>query len=304
MFALYLGICALIAGIGGGLLVERFLAKERRALGLPPTSPRWQRRRIVLSGVLLGLLGWALATAEIDFRCLDTPEVRPPEWAWRARTIYHTVLAGFLLAATLIDLDCYVIPDRLTFPGIALGILAAVLVGDMQIAHLWVDWSYAVPQLSGPYIPPWYDQYRRAHALAWTTAGAAAGAGLTLLVRQLSSRVLGKEAMGLGDATLMALIGSFLGWQAVLLTFALAPLTGLLAALLGKLTVNRPYLPYGPCLSAAALLVLFCWGWLWQHTRLMFSDLPGLALLAGLGVAALTVLLLLLRLYRSIPTGR
>lgn len=304
MFALYLGICALIAGIGAGVWVERQLAAERTALGLPPGGGRWSWGRPVLVGLAIGILGVALALAELHFRCVETPEVQPPAWAKSARVIYHTVLAGWLVLATVTDLDCYLIPDWLTLPGITLGVLAAVLVGDLQIAHLWVDWTYAVPQLSGPYIPAWYDQYRRAHALAWSLAGALAGGGLTWFVRILSTRVLGKEALGFGDVTLMTMIGSYLGWQAVVLTFVLAPLTGLLAALVGKLSFNRPYLPYGPCLSAAALGVIFGWRWLWQHTRLVFSDLGGLAVLAGIGLGALLLLLGLLRLYRSIPTRR
>lgn len=304
MFALYLGISALLIGVVAGSLVERWLAAERQALGMPAAISPWTRWRPVLVGMVIGMLGVVLALAELHFRCVDTPEVQPPAWAKSARVIYHTVLAGWLVLATVTDLDCYLVPDWITLPGITVGILAAVLVGDLQIAHLWVDWTYAVPQLSGPYIPAWYDQYRRLHALAWSLAGALAGGGLTWLVRVLSTRVLGKEALGLGDVTLMTMIGSYLGWQAVVLTFALAPLTGLLAALVGKLSFNRPYLPYGPCLSAAALGVIFGWSWLWQHTRLVFSDLGGLAILAAIGLVALLLLLGLLRLYRSIPTRR
>jgi hypothetical protein len=76
------------------------------------------------------------------------------------------------------------------------------------------------------------------------------------------------------------------------------------SALIGKIIANRPYLPYGPCLSAAALLVVFTWRWLWAETRLIFSDLFGLAILGVIGVIAMAALLMLLRLYRSIPTGR
>jgi leader peptidase (prepilin peptidase)/N-methyltransferase len=191
-----------------------------------------------------------------------------------------------------------------TLPGMLAGIIAAVVFQDVQIAHLWVDWAAAIPQLQGPYIPAWYDQHRALHALSWSLTGLVTGAGITWLVRDVSSRILGQEAMGLGDVTLMGLIGSVLGWQAVLLTFALAPLTGVVIALAGKLTANRPYLPYGPCLAAAAVLVLLTWREMWAATRLFFSDVVGVTLVAVAAFAALALLLGLVRLYRSIPTGR
>jgi len=96
---------------------------------------------------------------------------------------------------------------------------------------------------TGPYIPPWYDRYRVLHALAWSGAGLAAGAAITALVRSLSSRILAQEAMGFGDVMLMAMIGSVVGWQAVLLTFAIAPATGLIVAFVGRVGFHRPYLP-------------------------------------------------------------
>ena len=304
MNVLFLGVGALFVGCLAAWGLERLIERERRMLSLPPTEARIRRPRWLFVSVVFAAAAVSLYLAEVVLRCLETPEVQPPEHAWQVRALYHAALAGFLLAATVIDLDCYLIPDAITLPGIACGVLVAAVAQDMQIAHLWVDWSYAEPGLSGPYIPAWYDRHRVLHSLAISSAGIVAGGGLTLLVRGLSSRVLGQEAMGLGDVTLMAMIGSFLGWQAVVLTFAVAPLTGLVAALIGKVTVNRPYLPYGPCLSAAALVVIFNWSWLWAETRLMFSDLVGLALLGGIGIVAMALLLALLRLYRSIPTRR
>ena len=54
----------------------------------------------------------------------------------------------------------------------------------------------------------------------------------------VGSLALRREAMGFGDVTLMAMIGAFLGWQAAVLTFFLAPFFGLAHAL-WKLVVYR-----------------------------------------------------------------
>ncbi|GIS60188.1 MAG: hypothetical protein CM1200mP2_24130 [Planctomycetaceae bacterium] len=85
----------------------------------------------------------------------------------------------------------------------------------------------------------------------------------TWLVRSVSGLVLGREALGLGDVTLMAMIGSFVGWQPVLFIFLLAPFCGLVVGLLARVLTNRPFVPYGPFLAAAASVVLLAWRWIW-----------------------------------------
>ncbi len=51
--------------------------------------------------------------------------------------------------------------------------------------------------------------------------GAFFGAGLVLLVGEVTELVLGQEAMGGGDCALMGMIGAFFGWEAVLPVIAL-----------------------------------------------------------------------------------
>jgi leader peptidase (prepilin peptidase) / N-methyltransferase len=299
---------AIAAGVGwllGWLLlwwIEWRLPIERRMLGWPDVSlpaRRWRQRVVPWASALL--IG-GLVVAEIQAKCLSTPEVQPSAWGEWYRVAFHALLLSLLLAATVIDLDCYLIPDVITCWGMVAGVACAAISGELQIAHLWVDWSVAIPQLQGPHIPDWYDRARTGHALAWSLTGLLVGGVGTYLVRLVSSLVLGVEAMGLGDVTLMAMIGSFLGWQAVLLVFAVAPLTGLLVALVGQIVANRPYLPYGPCLSLATVLVLVGWSSLWEQTRLFFSDLVAVALVVAVAVGLLVGLLALVRLYRAIPT--
>jgi hypothetical protein len=71
-----------------------------------------------------------------------------------------------------------------------------------------------------------------------------------------------------------------------------------------RLGRGRRILPYGPFLSAAAILVLFLWRWLWTPTREIFGHWPTLAGLVALVTLGMAVLLGLLRLYRAIPVER
>lgn len=297
MFALI----GLGTGFGLSCWVESMIRRERHAMQWPPppAALRWPRCMSLM--LITATLFAGFAVAVLEFGVLNSPEVQPSGEGRLWRLAYHLVLISLLIAATAIDFDCYVIPDAITVPGVVLGIAGAAIVGELQICHLWVDWHAAIPHLRGPTIPDWYDAHRTWHALAWSLSGMLTGAAVTWMARLVSSLVLGQEAMGLGDVTLMAMIGSFLGWQAVLLVFLLAPLAGLTVGVFIKLVSGKTYLPYGPWLSLATGFVLFQWGWLWERTRLIFSDWLGLGILAAVGTGGFVLLLGLVRLYRAIP---
>ena len=119
--------------------------------------------------------------------------------------------------------------------------------------------------------------------------------------------------MGFGDVTLMAMIGSFVGWQPVLMIFLIAPVCGIVVTLVTRIFSPKSFLPYGPFLSAATLIVLFTWRWIWMFElrlsatskfslRCFFGDFTGLLIVAGMVIAGIMVLLILLQLYRMIPT--
>ena len=295
-------LCALFLGTGLAISLERLSDRERRSLQIPlvSTKTRWLRGGLITlaTAVIFGLFQWA----SLEQGCLKTPEVQPSGNGRYWQLAYHLTLMGLLILATAIDFDCYMIPDSITLPGTLIGVFGAALIGEAQICHLWVDWATAIPQLRGPYIPAWYDKYRFLHGFAWSTAGLVTGAGLTWLARQISSRVLGQEAMGSGDVTLMAMIGSYLGWQGVTLAFLVAPLTGITFGVLIRMISGKTYLPYGPWLSIAAVIVLFTWSHLWEQTRMIFSDWVSVAMLGAAGGLGFVVLLFLVQLYKSIPT--
>jgi leader peptidase (prepilin peptidase)/N-methyltransferase len=91
------------------------------------------------------------------------------------------------------------------------------------------------------------------------------GGGLVWMVRIIGSHVLAKEAMGFGDVTLMAMIGTFVGWQPSLIIFFLAPVAGLVIALTQWVLTRRKDIAFGPFLCLATLLLIVGWGPIWNR---------------------------------------
>ena len=139
------------------------------------------------------------------------------------------LLAG-LVAITAIDLDHQIIPDVLSLPGIALGILFSLAPGG-------IGWA---PSLLGVLL----------------------GGGVFLLIIAASTLVIGQAGMGVGDVKLGAMLGAFLGWKLALLSILLSVLLGgPLAAILlatGRKGRKDP-IPFGPFLALGGLISLF-WG--------------------------------------------
>jgi leader peptidase (prepilin peptidase)/N-methyltransferase len=249
--------------------------------------------------VATGLLFAGYVIAYLRFHCQEIAEVRPDEIWLYGRIVYQLILISLLVAATATDLRDFVIPDQITLPGVLVGVIGAAVSGQLQMVHLWVDWNQEIPGLAGPYIPEWLDPHRHLHGLAWSLAGGLCGAGLTWLVRICSSRILGREALGFGDVTLMGLIGTFLGWQPTVFVFLVAPLCGLTMILPLRFVWKRTYLPYGPFLAAGTIVVLISWKWLWLSSRLVFGDPRSLSLLAGGAFVAFLALLYAVRIYQG-----
>jgi len=158
-----------------------------------------------------------------------------------------------LLVLALIDLDTWLLPDALTWP---------LLAGGLVLSALGAT---AAPSLG---------------AAAW---GAGVGFGTFAAVAFLGKRLAGREAMGFGDVWLLAGLGAFLGVKALLPLVLLASLqgtaVGIVLALLGRLprgegrpaspaaptetdaeeewTPPRNAVPFGPFLVAGALEWLY-----------------------------------------------
>jgi leader peptidase (prepilin peptidase)/N-methyltransferase len=95
--------------------------------------------------------------------------------------------------------------------------------------------------------------------------------------------------MGFGDVMLMAMIGSFIGWQGSLIVFSLAIVLAVVVALPLALQSRDHELPYGPYLAGGTLALLlagrYLWPWFDVHFLAMGPLLVPMALFLMLSMA-------------------
>ncbi len=135
-----------------------------------------------------------------------------------------------LLTLTLIDIDHMLLPDAITLPGIWAGLL-------VNLGGTFTDLRSAV-------------------------IGAVAGYLVLWLVYHLFKWLTGKDGMGYGDFKLLALLGAWLGWQALPACILLASLVGTvygLGAILRQGQNRQQPFPFGPFLAVAGWINLM-WG--------------------------------------------
>ena len=139
------------------------------------------------------------------------------------------LFAWALVVITFIDLDHRIIPDVISLPGTMLGLAFSFVPG----------------------FPRPVD----------SAVGVAIGAGFLFLVLYAYEKIMGEEGMGLGDVKLLAMIGAFLGWQALPVTILVSSLTGSLVgvgyALVKGESVRKFPVPFGPFLALGAIVHLF-----------------------------------------------
>jgi leader peptidase (prepilin peptidase)/N-methyltransferase len=178
-----------------------------------------------------------------------------------ARILYHQSLSALLIAATFVDADFTIIPDEITIPGMVIGLAGGTLLPMIRLepAAAMTSWQGFLSGLSGLIV----------------------GGGIIWIIRLVGSFLFRREAMGFGDVTLMAMIGSYLGWEPMPPILFFAAFLGLIPSLgrcliyivlkarswfSGKkrdLTLGE--IPFGPWLSLAAILLLLSWRWIWPH---------------------------------------
>jgi len=132
-----------------------------------------------------------------------------------------TLLLTILFGIALTDARFYIIPDQFSLGGLVLGLGLAFLPGGIDALDALI--------------------------------GAIVGFGLLGSVAVVGKWMLKKDAMGLGDIKMMAMVGAFLGWAGVLLTVFLGALLG--AVIFGPISYKtKKLVPFGIFLAAAAAI--------------------------------------------------
>ena len=128
----------------------------------------------------------------------------------------------------------------------------------------------------------------RWEALLSSLFGIGLGGVLVWGFRIVAHWAMGQEALGFGDVTLMAMIGSFFGWQIVWLAFFLAPFFGLVFVVIVWIITRDNATPFGPYLCAATLYCILDWVNLWEWCsgwflppQLLFPIFLGLLIALG-----------------------
>ncbi|MBD3368588.1 MAG: prepilin peptidase [Candidatus Eisenbacteria bacterium] len=147
-----------------------------------------------------------------------------------------TSLAYVLVVLSFIDIDERILPDRITLPGIAVGLVVSPLAGVTTLTQSLI--------------------------------GAVAGGGALFVIGLVGDAVFKKESMGGGDVKLAAMLGAFLGWRAVVVGLFAAFLLGAIVGV-GQMAGRRPgkesegewdhTLPFGPFIALGGFISAL-WG--------------------------------------------
>ena len=150
------------------------------------------------------------------------------KWGFTINALSIFIFIGALIVITFIDFEHKIIPDVISLPGIFYGLLAALVFPRIS----FVD----------------------------SLVGGLLGGGSLLLVAGFYYLLTKQEGMGLGDVKLLAMMGTFLGWQSILFIIMIGSITGAVigvAAMLIKKKDRRYAIPFGPFLSLGAVAYLF-----------------------------------------------
>jgi leader peptidase (prepilin peptidase)/N-methyltransferase len=145
-------------------------------------------------------------------------------FGWSAILVPRLLFACAMVVLFAIDLEHHLLPNVITLPSIAIGLISSTV------------------------LPPGFVD---------ALIGAALGGGVLWLIGEAYYRYSGQEGMGGGDVKMLAMIGAFLGWKLVLVTLVLSSVIGSVVGLfviLLKRGDMKYALPFGTFLAFAALV--------------------------------------------------
>jgi leader peptidase (prepilin peptidase)/N-methyltransferase len=136
------------------------------------------------------------------------------------------LLVCILIVLFGIDLEHQILPNSITLPGIVIGLLLSLIA------------------------PP---------GIKDAAIGALLGAGILYGIAGAYYLWRREEGMGMGDVKMLAMVGAFLGWKAVLVTLVLSSFSGAIIGVILLRVQGRDMkfaLPFGTFLAIGALIAM------------------------------------------------
>jgi leader peptidase (prepilin peptidase)/N-methyltransferase len=166
---------------------------------------------------------------------------------------FDLVFVTAILALVFIDAEHMILPNAITYPGIAFALIARLtlplLLGQPHFDDL--PMLLAGPLAGWPLL---------AASLGGAVIGGLVGGGSLWLMGWLWEKLRGVEAMGLGDVKMMFMVGAYLGWRLTILNIFVGVLSG---SLIGIAVMARRgdrnmqmLLPFGIFLGIGAIASL------------------------------------------------
>ena len=141
----------------------------------------------------------------------------------------YSLLSALLIVLASIDWEHRIVPNRLTLPGIVVGLGLSPFIDTVTFRE--------------------------------SAVGLVLGGGTLLCVGLIGGLLFRKESMGGGDIKLAAMVGTFVGWKLVLASLFLAFALGAIAGLASLVVASRRdrTIPFAPFIAGGTVCALL-WG--------------------------------------------
>jgi leader peptidase (prepilin peptidase) / N-methyltransferase len=258
---------------------------------------------VTVPGTVIGLLGAALAPAWLPFNLVSAAGVEelhaaiPNPWP-----MWLDGPKGLLIGLLIIGVWGFALLDRRVIR--RRGLVKAVQYFFAIMFRNRTLWRIVVlvSTLLAIFVALcWQWKIGRWEYLLSSLFGLAFAGGVTWGVRISASYGLGVEALGFGDVTLMAMIGTYVGWQPSLMIFFVAPFVAIAFVLVRRIVTGRADTPYGPYLCAATALLLIYWDEMWTQWVAPVFELG--SLIVGIVAACVVLMGALLWILRLVKQG-
>jgi leader peptidase (prepilin peptidase) / N-methyltransferase len=150
-------------------------------------------------------------------------------WGFNMSGAAWCAFSAAIVTLAMIDWDTTLLPDDITLPLLWLGLIVAALRVNADVSLANALWGAVAGYLS-----------------LWS-------------IYWIFKLVTGKEGMGHGDFKLLAALGAWFGWQALVPIILMSSVIGAIVGIAMKLTSGLReggYIPFGPFLAGAGLTAM------------------------------------------------